>query len=78
MLLQIIPLAQSPRAVPSQALDLSPAPSTAEQSLLMHGLSSVYDPNHDQEVQQMAVTAVPDTRAVVSLTATPSQTLDNR
>ena len=44
----------------------------------MHGLSSVYDPNHDQEVQQMAVTAVPDTRAVVSLTATPSQTLDNR
>lgn len=79
LILQIIPMGseQSSRPVPAQVLDLSPAPSTAEQSLLAHGLSSVYDPNQEAEEEQKAVNAA-DTRAVVALTASPSEVTDNR
>ena len=60
----------------SQVLDLSPAPSNAEQSLMARGLSSVYDPN--QEAEEQTVKPVADTRAVIALSATPSEALDNR
>ena len=88
-LLQILPVGsvQTPKAIPTQALDLSPAPSAAEQSLLAHGLSSVYDPNQDEPEEVKTVTAADtrtagakaaESRAVVALTASPSEVLDNR
>ena len=81
--MQIIPLnaAQSPaRAVPSsalQVLELSPAPSSAAQSLMERGLSSVYDPNQEEEATQKPTQTV-DNRGTVSLVASPSQAVDNR
>ena len=68
--------------MPPQGLDLSPAPSSAEQSLLAHGLSSVYDPNQEEQEEVKTVKAgdaqPASSRAVVALTATPSEVLDNR
>ena len=73
---------QSTRQMPVQVLDLFPAPSSAEQSLLAHGLSSVYDPNQEEQEEVKAVkaddTPPADSRAVVALTTTPSEVLDNR
>ena len=73
---------QGTRQAPSQVLDLSPAPSSAEQSLLAHGLSSVYDPNQEEQEEVKTVkagdTQPADSRGVVALTATPSEVLDNR
>ena len=76
--MQIIPLSspQAPPTVQSQVLHLSPAPSNAEQSLMAHGLSSVYDPN--QEAEHVTAKKTPDTSAVIALSATPSQAVDNR
>ena len=59
-----------------QVLELSPAPSNAEQSLMAHGLSSVYDPN--QEAEQLSAKQTADTSAVIALSASPSQAVDNR
>ena len=78
-MMQIIPLSSSqgsPIVQQSQVLDLSSAPSNAEQSLMARGLSSVYDPN--QEAEEQTVKPVADTRAVIALSATPSEALDNR
>ena len=73
---------QSTRQMPPQGLDLSPAPSSAEQSLLAHGLSLVYDPNQEEQEEVKTVKAgdaqPASSRAVVALTATPSEVLDNR
>ena len=77
-MVQIIPLSSSQGSpiVQSQVPDLSPAPSNAEQSLMARGLSSVYDPN--QEAEEQTAKPVADTRAVIALSATPSEALDNR
>ena len=76
--MQIIPLSSSQGSpiVQSQVPDLSPAPSNAEQSLMARGLCSVYDPN--QEAEEQTGKPVADTRAVIALSATPSEALDNR
>ncbi len=82
--LQILPMGsgQSTRQMPPQVLDLSPAPSSAQQSLLAHGLSSVYDPNQEEQEEVKTVkpadTQAASNRAVVAMTATPSEILDNR
>ncbi len=73
---------QKTRQIPTQVVDLSPAPSSAEQSLLAHGLSSVYDPNQEEQEEVMTVKAgdaqPASSRAVVAMTASPSDVLDNR
>ena len=80
--MQIIPLGASQGSsvvqsqVQSPVPDLSPAPSNAEQSLMAHGLCSVYDPN--QEAEEQTAKPVADTRAVIALSATPAEALDNR
>ena len=76
--MQIIPLSSAPAsaAVQAHALDLSPAPSNAEQSLLAHGLSSVYDPN--QEAEEHVSKRAADTSAIIALSVTPSEAVDNR
>ena len=77
-MMQIIPLTSSQGGpmVQSPVLDLSPAPSNAEQSLMARGLSSVYDPK--QEAEEQAAKPVADARAVFALSATPLEALDNR
>ena len=77
-MVQIIPLSSSQGSpiVQSHMLDLAPAPSNAEQSLMARGLSSVYDPNQDAEDQTAKPAA--DARAIIALTASPSEALDNR
>ena len=77
-MMQIIPLTSSQGGPTEQSpvLDLSPAPSNAEQSLMARGLSSVYDPN--QEAEERAAKPVADARAVFALSATPVEALDNR
>ena len=65
-----------PMAQP-QVLDPTPGPSSAEQSLMVRGLSSVYDPNQEA-VEQIAKPPEVDPRAVMALSATPVETLDNR
>jgi len=82
--LQILPMGsgQSTRQMPPQVVDLSQAPSSAQQSLLAHGLSSVYDPNQEEQEEVKTVKAgdaqAASSRAVVAMTATPSEILDNR
>lgn len=75
MLLQIQPLAapQSLQPVSSQVLQLSAASSTAEQSLLAHGLSSVYDPSQQEDATSAGG---PETR--LTLQASPSDATDTR
>ncbi|KAL3148571.1 hypothetical protein ABBQ38_014004 [Trebouxia sp. C0009 RCD-2024] len=76
---EIIPLGSSQGSplAQSQVLDLAPGPSNAEQSLMARGLSSVYDPNLEAEAQTAKPPGV-DARAVMALSATPVETLDNR
>lgn len=81
-MMQIIPLGSSQGSptvhsqVQSSVPDLSPAPSNAEQSLMAHGLCLVYDPT--QEAEEQTAKPVADTRAVIALSATPAEALDNR
>ena len=76
--MQLVPfnttIQQSLRPVSSQVLQLSSASSTAEQSLLAHGLSSVYDPSTEVE----AAPASKARDAQVTLQATPAEVLDTR
>lgn len=58
----------------SQVVQLSAASSTAEQSLLAHGLSSVYDPTTEEE----APPASKAPNAQTTLQATPAEVLDTR
>lgn len=77
-MLQLVPfnttIQQSLRPVSSQVLQLSAASSTAEQSLLAHGLSSVYDPSTEEE----AAPASKSPNAQITLQATPAEVLDTR
>ena len=74
--LQLVPFntAQPVRPQSSQVLQLSAVSSTAEQSLLAHGLSAVYDPTAQEEAAPAS--KAPDARLV--LQATPSDSLDTR
>ena len=62
--------------VQSQVLELSPAPSNAEQSLIAHGLSSVYDPN--QEAEEQTAKQNGSAGAVIARSASPIEAIDNR
>lgn len=78
-MLQIIPLgsSQGSPGVQSQVPDPAPGPSNAEQSLMARGLSSVYDPTQEAEEQAAKAPEV-GSRAVIALSATPAEALDNR